>query len=188
MEISKSIDKQIIIVSFLIILGILWRLAPHIPNFAPIGAIALILGMMTGWRKSLMATAIIMGVSDFIIGAYPGIQWTWLGFGLIIVLGYGIKNLSLAWRIPVGAFGASLIFFIVSNFGTWISSGMYTLDLAGLIQCYTMALPFFRATLASDLMFTALLLSSYEAYKLFTHLPAIQPIATNKRLYNTPST
>src|SRR5690606_41641949 len=98
-----------------------------------------------------------------------GIEWTWLGFGLIVALGIGIKKLPLAWRIPVGAIGTSSVFFIVSNFGTWISSGMYSLDLAGLAQCYTMALPSFRATILSDLVLTASLLVAYELYIIYTN-------------------
>jgi len=31
---------------------------------------------------------------------------------------------------------SSLLFFIVTNFGVWISGTMYSLDLQGLIACY----------------------------------------------------
>lgn len=165
MEISKFINKQTLLIAGLVLFGIAWRLTPHMPNFAPVGAIVLALSASLGWRQSLIATLVIMGVSDAIIGFYPGIEWTWLGFGLIIILGVVIKKLSLAWRISLGAISTSSVFFIVSNFGTWISSGMYSFDIAGIIQCYVMALPFFKATLVSDLVFTTLFLASYEIVK-----------------------
>lgn len=185
MEIPKTIDKRIvgIVVASLILFGITWRLTPHMPNFAPVSAIALALSASLGWRQSLGAVLVVMGVSDFLIGGYSSIEWTWFGFGLIVAFGHGIKKLPLSWRIPAGAIGASGVFFIVSNFGTWISSGMYSLDLTGLMQCYAMALPFLKATLVSDLVFSALLLISYELYLSYTHF--IQHAKKMKPLHRT---
>lgn len=175
MEVSKIINKHlaVAIVLALALFGVGWRLTPHIPNFAPIGAIALIAGQILGWRKSLAVTLAIMVISDAMIGFYQGMWWTWLGFGLIASFGFFIKSLPLAWRISVGAVGASGLFFIVSNFGTWLSSGMYSLDLAGLVECYTMALPFLRATILSDFVFIAVFVGLFEAVVTFhrTRLP-----------------
>src|SRR5690606_32089846 len=110
-----------------------------------------------------------MAASDLAIGTYSSMYWTWLGFGSIAGLGYMLRKLPAAWRLPVGALGASTLFFLVSNFGTWVSSGMYSLDITGLVQCYTMALPFFRTTLQSDILFSVLLLSIYETFQVATH-------------------
>ena len=166
MEVPKAVNKYLVaaVVMCLISLGIAWRLMPHFPNFTPIGAIALTVGMALGWRKSLLVVMAIMVISDYVIGFYLGMQWTWLSFGLIAGLGLLTRNLSLAWRIPLGVFGTSGLFFLVSNFGTWISSGMYSLDVPGLMQCYYMALPFLRATLSSDLLFVTLLLIVHEVF------------------------
>lgn len=160
MEIPKTLDKRTsaILITVLLVLGIAWRLTPHLPNFAPIGAIALLGGMLFGWKRSLLLLVTTLFVTDLLLGAYPGMGWTWLGFGLIVGLGQFIKSLPLIWRIPVGAFGSSIIFFVVSNFGTWLSSGMYTHDVPGFIQCYVMALPFYKATLLSDIFFFSALI------------------------------
>jgi hypothetical protein len=48
---------------------------------------------------------------------------------------------------------------MVSNFAVWVFSGIYAKTLAGLVQCYVMAIPFFRGTFASDLIYTPLLFS-----------------------------
>lgn len=165
MEIPKIVSKHwmIALVIGLIIFGISWRLAPHEPNFAPIGALALLGGVALGWRTALWLTLSILIASDLMLGFYPGIEWTWVGFGLIIGFGIAVKKLPLLWRVPIGALGASTIFFIVSNFGTWIASGMYSHDIAGFIQCYVMALPFFKATILSDFLFGSILLSLHAA-------------------------
>ena len=54
--------------------------------------------------------------------------------------------------------GSSLVFFIISNFGVWIMENMYEKNLNGLINCYLLAIPFFKNTFISTLFF------SYSAY------------------------
>jgi hypothetical protein len=65
--------------------------------------------------------------------------------------------------LRVGAAGvvASVLFFLVTNFGTWALSGMYPHTLAGLGACYVAAIPFFQNTLAGDLFYAALLFGGF---------------------------
>ena len=44
-----------------------------------------------------------------------------------------------------------------TNFAVWAFSGMYSLDMAGLVQCYVAALPFLKYTVAGDLFWAAVL-------------------------------
>jgi len=62
------------------------------------------------------------------------------------------KGSSLIKLSGVGI-GGALIFFLVSNLGDWMSSGMYPQNAAGLLACYTAGLPFFLNTLLSTLLF-----------------------------------
>jgi hypothetical protein len=70
-------------------------------------------------------------------------------------------------RYVAGVFAASLtascVFFLVSNFGSWIWFDMYERSLAGVVQCYVSALPFFRYTLVGDLIFSAVLFGGFAA-------------------------
>ena len=54
---------------------------------------------------------------------------------------------------------SAISFFLVSNLATWLFQDMYPKTYAGLLQCYTMAIPFFRGTFASDLIYTPVLFS-----------------------------
>jgi hypothetical protein len=56
----------------------------------------------------------------------------------------------------------SSIFFILTNFGVWATSAMYAKSFIGLIQCYTLAIPFFGGTLLGDLVYSTVLFSSYS--------------------------
>lgn len=164
MEISKTIIKYryLLIITGLLVFGIGWRLIPHLPNFAPIGAIAITAGMIFKWRKATMIPLISIIVSDLVIGLYQGFLWTWLSVAIIPIAGLMARSLPIIWRIPIGALSASLIFFVISNFGVWVSSGMYSHTLVGLAECYTMALPFLRNTIISDLYFTSILIAAFE--------------------------
>ena len=57
----------------------------------------------------------------------------------------------------------SLFFFVTSNFAVWAFSGMYSLDLAGLIQSYVAALPFLDNSIAGDLFWSAVLFGGARA-------------------------
>jgi len=65
---------------------------------------------------------------------------------------YFSKN--LASRVS-GALLGALIFFIITNFGVWLT-GMYGITALGLITCYLMAIPFFAYSLISTLIFSAI--------------------------------
>ncbi len=164
MEISKTLKKykyHLLIIG-LLLFGVGWRLIPHPPNFAPVGAIAIASGMIFQSRRAIWLPLAIMVVSDIIIGLYHGFLWTWLAIAIIPVAGFLLQHLPLAWRIPLGAASASLLFFVISNFGVWMASGMYSHTLTGLIDCYVMALPFLRNTMLSNIIFTSLILTAFE--------------------------
>ena len=59
---------------------------------------------------------------------------------------------------------SSILFFIVTNFGVWLTGGgwFYPKTWQGLIECYTLAIPFFRNTVAGDLVYTAVLFGLFE--------------------------
>ena len=64
--------------------------------------------------------------------------------------------------IALSSISGSLIFFLVTNFGVWISGAMYPKSLFGLIECYTLALPFFGNSLVGDLVYCTVLFTSYS--------------------------
>lgn len=163
MEIRKStISSQLGIVLSLIGIGVALRFVPHAPNFAPIGAIALFGGALLSWRLAVWLPLAVMMASDMVLGFYPGIEYTWAGFLLVALLGGLFRSRGLLPRILLGGTASATIFFIVSNFGVWLSSGMYAHTAAGFMECYAMALPFFRMTLVADVFYAGVLFGAYE--------------------------
>ena len=54
------------------------------------------------------------------------------------------------------------LFFIVSNFAVWAFQSDYEKSLAGLVQCYWAAVPFYRWMLAGDIFYLGVLLGCLD--------------------------
>ena len=163
------ITKTTILAISLIVIGVALRILPHTANIAPVGAIALFAGAILSFRTALWLPLLIMVLSDIFIGLHPTVAYTWGGFILIALMATRLRAASNWLRVPAGAIGASLIFFIVSNFGVWMEGRLYPATIQGLIDCYVMALPFLRNSLVADLGFSIVFFGLYTFVK-----PAIQ--------------
>ena len=144
---KSPFNKSQKIVLVIIIFGILARLIPHPPNFSPVTAIALFSGLNFKNKKfAFLIPILILFISDLLIGISMINIFVYSGFLLVVQLGSKIRSIRF-----LNIIFASLIFFIISNFGVWIIGYPKTID--GLILCYTMAIPFFGYSLAGDLFF-----------------------------------
>jgi len=74
------------------------------------------------------------------------------------------KKIKLKNVIGAGL-SASIIFFLVSNFGVWLGSPMYPQNISGLITCYITGIPFFGNTIGGDLFYSAVLFGTFELAK-----------------------
>jgi len=153
----------------LIFFGVIFRLLPHPVNIAPIGALAIFAGAKLPRKWALLVPIGAMFLSDIFIGFHNVIAYTWGAYVLMAIISSGIlktnkstTSLNRAIRIAGVTLSGSFLFFVITNFGVWLHSGMYARTLEGLIQSYVMALPFYQNSLIGDIGFTALLFTSYE--------------------------
>jgi hypothetical protein len=138
------------------------RLVPHPPNFSPIGAMALFGGAYLGRRTlAFLAPLGAMLLSDAVIGFHSGMPFVYGSVALIVLVGWALAKRPTVLRVAGAALIGSVLFFIVTNLGTWIVSGMYPHTLAGLTACFVAAIPFFQNTAAGDLFFSALLFGGF---------------------------
>ncbi len=144
-----------------IVLGVLSRLVPHPWNVTPVAAIALFGGTYLPARWGLVLPLAIVAVSDALIGWHATVPFTWGAFLLTGMIGWWLRPRPSPARIVAGTLAGSVIFFLVSNFGVWLSGGLYAHTPAGLWQCYVAALPFFRSSVAGDLVCSAALFSGF---------------------------
>lgn len=145
------INKNVFVIS-VILFAVLSRFLPHPPNFTPIAAIALLSskGFANRWVVFLIPIVSLF-ISDLILGLHATIPFVYASFVLIALLGMYVKKMNIGTVLL-----SSIIFFLVSNFGVWLLH--YPISVEGLVQCYTLALPFFLNTILGDLVYGALLI------------------------------
>jgi hypothetical protein len=163
---KNSITPGFLIVSVMVIAAAFVRLIPHPPNFAPIAAMALFGGayFTKKWAAFLIPLAAVF-VTDLFLGFHATMWAVYLSFALIVVLGMVMIKQKKIGNIFFASVSASVSFFIITNFGVWISTPYYEKTGAGLAACYTAAIPFFHQTLLGDLFFVAILFGLYELVK-----------------------
>jgi hypothetical protein len=157
-----SNHSRLLVLLALIGMAATMRLVPHPPNFTPIGAIALFSGSYFGRRPLAYAAALgALLLSDAVLGFYAGISFQYAAVALITFLGsVSLRRVSVL-RIIASALGSSFIFFTISNFGTWMVSGLYPRDATGFAACYVAAIPFFQNTMAGDLFYACVLFGGF---------------------------
>ena len=138
-----------------------FNVLPHAWHFTPVAASLLYFGAR-GSRRQLWIPVVLLAATDVIltkfIYAYV-FSWdhlvTFAWYAGIVWLGTNLREKSGFWRVVAAALASSVSFFVISNFAMWAAwSDMYPRTFAGLMTCYTAAIPFFRGTVESDLFFS----------------------------------
>ncbi len=164
------------------------RLIPHLPNFTPVAASALAATVYLGRRWGVGVALVGMILSDIFIGFY---DWRLMAavygaFVMIALFGSLLKRYYSPLNVISASLLSSLFFFLVTNLAVWAFSSWYSKDLPGLIYCFTLALPFFRYTLAGDLFYTALLFPLFHLlfYWRFKHRLSFSLVLAGGQEYN----
>lgn len=155
-------------------IAVVLRLTPHPPNFAPISAMALFGGAYLNKRYAFVIPLIAMFISDAFLGLHNTVPFVYGSFVLSGLIGIWIKNTKTLNNIIIGSVLSSILFYLITNFGVWLVSGMYANTISGLLQSYTLAIPFFRNTLIGDLFYTGIFFGSYELVLYLLKKPAIR--------------
>ncbi len=146
----------------LILLLAFSRFIPHPPNFTPIVAAAIMSGyFFKDIKLSFIVLLISMLFVDIFIVFYKHMLFVYLSLFLITFIFFKISDKINFKSLFVFGFLGSLIFFVVSNFGVWtfgvlspVTNLPYEKSLNGLISCYFLAIPFFKNTLLSTVIFS----------------------------------
>jgi len=158
-------NKRNITILSMIVLAVITRLLPHPPNVAPITGMALFAGYsFSDKRMAFLLPLLCMFITDLFLGFHIIMPFVYLSFMMISYIGINSKKIGNGTIL-----GSSLLFFLVTNLGVWYLG--YPNTLAGLVSCYTLALPFFVNTIIGDLFFSHSL--SYSFSKLEERYPVL---------------
>jgi len=153
----------------LIFIGVVCRLVPHPPNFTPISAIALFGGVYFSKKLGLILPVLSLLIGDIFLGFYQlSLMLSVYGsFILCVIFGFWLKKHKKWHTILGGSFFCSILFFIITNFSFWAFTPWYPKSVGGLIECYILAIPFFKNTLSGDLFYVMIFFGIYEMVKLW---------------------
>lgn len=136
-----------------IILLAMFRLVPHPPNVTPIAAMALFSGAVFGNRVlAYLVPLAAMWLSDLVLGLHTTILYVYAGVAITVLIGSTLQNITI-FRVGTVAVLASIVFYLLTNFGAWLHHDMYPQNATGLLQAYVAGLPFLRNALLANLVF-----------------------------------
>lgn len=157
-------------------------------NFTPVEAIALFGGAYFVDRRSAFAVPLLaMLLADLLIASVLPRAWIgdWLGtlpavygcIALTVLAGRSLARRISATRVAGYAFGSAVLFFLVTNFATWLAahSGAGAACTQSLSACYVAGIPFFRGTLGGTLAWSAILFGGFELMR--RRWSALDPVA-----------
>lgn len=158
----------------LIAAAALTRLIPHPPNFTPFAAVALFAGAYLRDRRLAFAVPLAaLFLTDALIGFHSTMAFVYAGMAVTVGMGLWLARRRTAPRILAGGLASSVVFFVLTNFGTWLMQDLYPKDWAGLTACYVAAIPFFDNSLAGMLLYGGVLFGLMAWLdRAGTHLPA----------------
>jgi hypothetical protein len=169
------------VTAFLLIASaVLWRVLNAYfllaPNFAPLMALAFCSGLYATQRRGIWFAITALVLSDLLLNLHYGVALV-SGYSLVSAAVYLIVALGArAWSdqrtLPVlvlGTAGSSLLFYVATNTGSWLTVPGYASTFSGWVQALTVGLPgyaptwmFFRNSLLSDFLFTGLFVAAME--------------------------
>ena len=188
---KNKLNLQFGLVTLMIIMAALSRLLPHPDNFTPIAATALFgAAYFTKKYWAIIIPIVALWLSDLFLNnlvypkLYPEYYDGFMLFGpdavfvysaiiATALLGiYALKKVKPG-KLVIVSIVASLLFFVVTNFGSWLMLPMYPKTPAGLSACMAAGLPFLRNTMIGDLFYVFVLFGSYAliSRKLFKLSP-----------------
>ena len=134
-------------------------------------SIALFSGILLGKKwYAFVFPLVIMVISDIFLG-FSDVTWSvYLSFALIVGMGLIMKKVSFI-NVFANSLLAALLFFVITNFACWLP-GWYGYTWQGLVDCYVAAIPFFRMTLLSSVVYSVGFWAVYELVRRFA------PVAT----------
>jgi len=160
---TQLLKTQLITISAIIFALALFRLLPHWPNVSPVAAIALFGGAyFADKRMAFIVPFVALFLSDLVLGLHNSMIFVYAGFALTVVIGLLLQNRITISNTAFAAVAASGLFFLLTNFGAWMTSGLYAKSAAGLMQAYVAGIPFFLNSLLGNLVYSVVIFGGYH--------------------------
>ncbi|MES2518096.1 MAG: DUF6580 family putative transport protein [Bacteroidota bacterium] len=150
---------------------------PSLSNFSPVGAMALFGGAYFAKKSWAFAVPLFaLWVSNLVLNNffykqyYPSFSFgfettVFISIAFVVLVGIVLLKKVTITNLLLANLVGTVGFFLISNFFVWNSGQMYPLTTEGLVACYTMALPFLKNSLLSNLLFSGVMFGMFEYAK-----------------------
>lgn len=146
-----------------IIIATLGRLIPHLDNATPLASLAILSGTLYNKKIGFILITLSLMLSDLLLSWLHGYSifgtwsiFTYSGFWMMSLFAPNIESKQRYTKLTLYTVSVTLLFWLWTNFGTWLLSGLYATTLQGLNQCFIMGLPFLRHAILGNLGYMAL--------------------------------
>jgi hypothetical protein len=163
--------QDLFVFAMLVAIGVAGRWGQPVWEFTPIAATTIFAGFYFSRAAiAVMVPLATLAIGDvFLLPAHdnvPVIIATYGAMMLPVWLGRWVRSdaqrTKAVWRWAVCGLGPATVFFVATNFAVWAFQSDYPKTLAGLIECYWAAVPFFRWMLAGDVFYLVVLLACWR--------------------------
>jgi hypothetical protein len=168
--------QDVLVFSLLVAIGVAGRWGQPEWCFTPTAAAAVFAGRyFRRWAIAALVPVTILAISDTILASYGSMGVMIATYGAMVIpvfLGKLLVNVRgtmiAVWRWTACGILPAILFFLITNFAVWAFEGPYAPTMAGLLQCYAAAIPFFRWMLAGDIFYLAILFGCGAAAGIWT--------------------
>jgi len=113
-------------------------------------------------RMAFIVPFVALFLSDLVLGLHNSMIFVYAGFALTVAIGFLLKGRVSMTYTAFAMVVSSLLFFLLTNFGAWMTSGIYAQTAEGLMHAYVAGIPFFQNSLLGNLVFAAVIFSGYH--------------------------
>jgi hypothetical protein len=160
---------DVLVFALLVSIGVAGRWGQPAWAFTPIAAATIFAGFYFSRAAiAVLVPVAILGISDLLLPAYDNVPVMLATYGVMTIpvwFGRSLRGGHGRWgaigRWAVCGLIPATVFFFVSNFAVWAFQSDYEKSLAGLMQCYAAAVPFYRWMLAGDVFYLSVLASCW---------------------------
>ena len=169
-----AVEIRLTTILGMIVFAALTRLLPHPPNATAVSAIALFAGAQIADRRlAFFVPLAALFATDLVLGLHTGMLFVYASMAAMVLVGQILGSRPQLMKLAGASLAGSILFFVVTNFGVFLLDGLYEKSLAGLADCYVLAIPFFQNSVLGDLFFTAALFGAFELLR--RRVPALSP-------------
>ena len=159
--------QDVLVFALLVAIGVTGRWGQPVWEFTPIAAVTIFAGYH--FARAFIAILVplaILAIGDvFLLPAHDSVPVIIATYGAMTIpvwLGRWLRrretSVAATARWAMCGFAPATVFWLATNFAVWAFQSGYEKTLAGLMQCYWAAVPFYRWMLAGDMFYLAVLL------------------------------